>query len=443
MTKITFIGAGSLGFTEELVRDILTFPLLEDAHIALMDINAERLEFARQTIVKLIEAGKRPATVSATLERVEALTGADMVLTTILAGSTEVWRHDIEIPKKYGVDINVGDTRGPAGIFRFLRTLPPMMAILRDMEKYCPNAVLLNYTNPMAMLCGALQRQTSIPVTGLCHSVQGTAIMLSQWIGAAPNEIDYTCAGINHQAWYLEYKWNGRDATPLIHKAITERPEIYNEEIVRNEMYLALGYYVTESSGHNSEYNWWFRKRPDLIEKYCTHGTGWNPGEFAYILKEYQLTEATWKEGVKTELAKEVTRGDLARGLEYAAYIINALKGGDAFKFNGNVPNSHLITNLPEGACVEVPVYVDKSGFHPLHVGALPPECALLTQLSSGIEEMAITAALTGDPTMVYRAICHDPLTASVLSLAEIRQMTNELFARHKDYLPQFKQFSV
>jgi alpha-galactosidase len=200
---------------------------------------------------------------------------------------------------------------------------------------------------------------------------------------------------------------------------------------------------VTESSGHNSEYNWWFRKRPDLIEKYCTHGTGWNPGEFAYILKEYQLTEATWKEGVKTELAKEVTRGDLARGLEYAAYIINALKGGDAFKFNGNVPNSHLITNLPEGACVEVPVYVDKSGFHPLHVGALPPECALLTQLSSGIEEMAITAALTGDPTMVYRAICHDPLTASVLSLAEIRQMTNELFARHKDYLPQFKQFRV
>ena len=443
MTKITFIGAGSLGFTEELVRDILTFPLLEDAHIALMDINAERLEFARQTIVKLIEAGKRPATVSATLERVEALTGADMVLTTILAGSTEVWRHDIEIPKKYGVDINVGDTRGPAGIFRFLRTLPPMMAILRDMEKYCPNAVLLNYTNPMAMLCGALQRQTSIPVTGLCHSVQGTAIMLSQWIGAAPNEIDYTCAGINHQAWYLEYKWNGRDATPLIHKAITERPEIYNEEIVRNEMYLALGYYVTESSGHNSEYNWWFRKRPDLIEKYCTHGTGWNPGEYAYILKEYQNTEATWKKTVKERLTAPLTLGDIQRGLEYAAYIINALKGGDAFKFNGNVPNTSLITNLPEGACVEVPVLVDKAGFHPLHVGALPPECALLTQLSSGIEEMAITAALTGDPTMVYRAICHDPLTASVLSLAEIRQMTNELFARHKDYLPQFKQFRV
>jgi alpha-galactosidase len=302
---------------------------------------------------------------------------------------------------------------------------------------------LLNYTNPMAMLCSALQRRTFITVTGLCHSVQGTAKMLADWIGAPFNEIDYTCAGINHQAWYLDYKWNGQDAYPLIHKAITTRPEIYNEEIVRNEIYLAIGKYVTESSGHNSEYNWWFRKRPDLIEKYCIHGTGWNPGEYAYILKEYQNTEATWKEMVKERLAQPLTAEDLARGEEYAAYIINALKGGSPFKFNGNVPNTKLVTNLPDGACVEVPVYVDKAGFHPLQVGALPAECALLTQLSSGIEEMAVTAALTGDPVMVYRAICHDPLTASVLSLAEIRQMTNELFAQHKDYLPQFKHHKV
>jgi alpha-galactosidase len=443
MTKITFLGAGSLGFTAGLVRDILTFPLLADAHISLMDIDAERLDFAHKTILKLIETGKYPARVTATLDRVEALKSADVVLTTILSGSTEVWRHDIEIPKKYGVDINVGDTRGPSGIFRFLRTLPPMMDIVRDMEKYCPNAILLNYTNPMAMLCGALQRQTFIPVTGLCHSVQGTAMMLAVWIGALWPEVNYVCAGINHQAWYLKYEVSGQDAYPQIYKAVTENHDIYNEEQVRNEMYLALGYYVTESSGHNSEYNWWFRKRPDLIEKYCTHGTGWNPGEYAYILKEYQNTEATWKDGVHAELARELTPSDLARGLEYAAYIINALKGGDPFKFNGNVPNTKLITDLPDGACVEVPVYVDKGGFHPIHVGALPPECALLTRLSSGIEEMAITAALSGDPTMVYRAICHDPLTASVLSLTEIRQMTNDLFTRHKDYLPQFKIHKV
>jgi alpha-galactosidase len=443
MTKIAFIGAGSLGFTQDLVRDILTFPLLEDTHIALMDINAERLEFAKTSIQKIFTAGKYPATVTATMDRAEALRGADVVLTTILSGSTDVWRHDIEIPKKYGVDINVGDTRGPSGIFRFLRTLPPMMDIVRDMERYCPNAVLLNYTNPMAMLCGALQRQTAIRVTGLCHSVQGSAMMLADWIGAPYEEIDYLCAGINHQAWYLEYKWKGQDAYPLIYKAITERPEIYNEEIVRNEMFLALGKYVTESSGHNSEYNAWFRKRPDLIEKYCTHGTGWNPGEYAYILKEYQQTEATWRDIVKEDLAKTLTASDLERGQEYAAFIVNALKGGEPFKFNGNVPNTQLVSNLPQGACVEVPVLVDRTGFHPMHVGALPAECALLTSFSSGIEELAIQGALTGDPVAIYRAIAHDPLTMAVLSLAEIRQMTNEMFAQNKEYLPEFKIHKV
>ena len=443
MTKITFIGAGSLGFTGELVRDILTFPLLEDATISLMDIHAGRLEWAKKGVEKLIAAGNRPAKVEATLDRAEALKGADVVLTTILAGSTEVWRHDIEIPKKYGVDINVGDTRGPSGIFRFLRTINPMMDIVRDMEKYCPNAVLLNYTNPMAMLVSAIQKQSFISTTGLCHSVQGTAMMLAEWIGAKYEDVDYLCAGINHQAWYLDFKWNGEDAYPLIHKAITEREEIYNADQVRNEVYLALGKYVTESSGHNSEYMAWFRKRPDLIEKYCTHSTNWNPGEYAYILKEYQHNEATWEDQVKQRLAEPLTEEDLQRQHEYAAYIINALKGGEPFKFNGNVQNTKLITNLPEGACVEVPVLVDRAGFHPMHVGALPPECALLTGLSSGIEELAIEGSLAGDPVAIYRAIAHDPLTSAVLSLAEIREMTNELFAQHKDYLPQFKHYSV
>lgn len=442
MIKITFIGAGSIGFTRELVRDILTFPLLENVHLALMDVDAERLDFAKRSVEKIIALGKYPATVTATLDRVEALRDANVVLTTILAGATDVWRHDIEIPKKYGVDINVGDTRGPSGIFRFMRTLPPMMDIVRDMEKYCPKATLLNYTNPMAMLCGAIQRSSFIPTTGLCHSVQGTAQMLGWWIGAGLDEITYTCAGINHQAWYLDFRVNGEDAYPAIYKAVTEEPEIYNMEIVRNEMFLALGKYVTESSGHNSEYNWWFRKRPDLIEKYCIHGTGWNPGEYAYILKEYQEREVSWKNEVKDWFAAD-TPITLDRGHEYAAYIINALLGGEMYKFNGNVPNTNIITNLPQGACVEVPVLVDKDGFHPIHVGALPPECAILTNVSSQIEEMAITATLSGNPTMVYRAICHDPLTAAVLSLAEIKTMVNEMFAQNKDYLPQFKHFTV
>ena len=393
MTKITFIGAGSLEFTRSLVRDILTFPLLADATICLMDINAERLDWSRQMVSRIVQMGNYPAKIETTTDRAEALRGADVVLVTILSGGTEVWRHDIEIPKKYGVDTNIGDTRGPSGIFRALRTIPVMVSIVKDMERYCPNAMMLNYTNPMAMLCRAMQRSTFIPVTGLCHSVQGTARMLADWIGAQYEEIDYLCAGINHQAWYLEYKWNGKDAYPLIRKAVTERPEIYNEEIVRNEMFLHLDYYVTESSGHNSEYNWWFRKRPDLIEKYCTHGTGWNPGVYAYILHEYQSTEKTWSEEVKEWLARE-TPISLEREHEYAAYIINALKGGETFSFNGNVPNTQLITNLPDGACVEVPVFVDKAGFHPVHVGQLPPQCITLNHVSVMVEEMAVEAAL-------------------------------------------------
>jgi len=442
MIKIAFIGAGSLGFTRGLVRDVLTFPLLQDATLALMDIDPERLEFAQKSVQRIIDMGKYPARVTATLDRVEALRDADVVLVTILAGSTEVWRYDIEIPKQFGVDINVGDTRGPSGIFRALRTIPVMLDIVKDMERYCPNATLLNYTNPMAMLCRALQRESFIRMTGLCHSVQGTAMMLADWIGAPYKEITYTCAGLNHMAWYLNFNLNGKDAYPLIRKAITERPEIYNEEIVRNEMFLHLDYFVTESSGHNSEYNAWFRKRRDLIEKYCTRGTGWNPGEYAYILKEYQIAERIWKDEARQWFAAE-TPIELERGEEYAAFIINALMGGDPFQFNGNVPNTSLVTNLPQGACVEVPVWVSRKGFEPVHVGELPPQCATLTNLTAQIEEMAVEGALTGDPRLIFQAIAYDPLTSAVLSLAEIKQMVNQMFAQNKDYLPNFKRLTV
>lgn len=441
MTKITFIGAGSLGFTRGLVRDILTFPLLKDSTLSLMDINAERLDFAQKSVQRIVDMGKYPAKVEATMDRVEALKGADVVLCTILVGETDVWRYDIEIPKKYGVDINVGDTRGPSGIFRAMRTIPVMLSIVKDMERYCPGAVMLNYTNPMAMLCRSMQRETFIPVTGLCHSVQGTAMMLADWIGAPMEEITYTCAGINHQAWYLKYEWNHKDAYPLIREAM-KRPEVYNEEIVRNEMFQHLDYYVTESSGHNSEYNWWFRKRPDLIEKYCTHGTGWNPGEYAYTLKEYQETEHTWKDEAKQWFAKD-TPIDLDRGHEYAASIINALKGGDIFHFNGNVPNTSIITNLPEGACVEVPVFVDRGGFHPIHVGPLPPQCVALNHVSVSVEEMAVEAVITGNPRLIFQAIAYDPLTAAVLPLAEIKTMVNEMFQMNHDYLTTFNHFEA
>jgi len=442
MKKIAFIGAGSFGFTRSLVRDILSFPALEDSVIALMDIDVNRLSAIKKAVDKIVAAGKYPAKVIATTDRAEALKDADGVVCTILAGGVSIWRYDVEIPKKYGVDINVGDTRGPAGIFRALRTIPVMLDICRDIEHYCPDAIFLNYTNPMAMLCRAMQGQSNVKVTGLCHSVQGTAAMLAKWIGAPMDEITYLCAGINHQAFYLQYKWNGKDAYPLIRKAITENKEIYNEEIVRNEMYLNLDYYVTESSGHNSEYNAWFRKRPDLIEKYCTHGTGWNPGAYAYILNEYLARETTWEKEIDDWLAEETV--DLKRGGEYAAYIFNATIGdGTMFEFNGNVRNFGLIDNLPEGCCVEVPVLASKRGLDPIHVGPLPEHLAILINTSARCEELAVEGAITGDPRKIFHSICFDPLTSAVLSLDEIKQMVNDMFEANRNWLPQFKHFKV
>lgn len=418
------------------MRDILTFPALSDATLALMDIDRERLEFITTAVNRIIEAGNYPAKVISTLDRREALDGADGVVCTILQGGVDVFRSDIEIPKKYGVDINVGDTRGPSGIFRALRTIPVMLDICRDIEELCPDALLLNYTNPMAMLCRAMLGETRVKLTGLCHSVQGTAMMLARWIGAPYEEITYLCAGINHQAWYLDFRWNGKDAYPLIREAVETRPEIYNEEQVRNEMFLHLDYYVTESSGHNSEYNAWFRKRPDLIEKYCTHGTGWNPGHYAYILNEYQKVADTWRDHIREQLEAPVR---LERGHEYAASIFNAVIGdGEMFEFNGNVLNNALIDNLPPRCCVEVPVLASRRGLNPMKVGPLPPQLALLNSISAQCEELAVQGALEGDRRKVFHAVCYDPLTSAVLSLAEIRQMVDEMFEANRGWLPQF-----
>ena len=443
MARIAFIGAGSFGFTRTLVKDILTFPILEDSTIVLMDIHEERLDYITKAVKKIIAAGKYPAKVIATTDRVKALKGADAVICTILSGEVDVWKYDIEIPKKYGVDTNVGDTRGPSGIFRALRTLPVMLSICQDIEKYCPNAIFLNYTNPMAMLCHGMQKTSKVTVSGLCHSVQGTAGMLAKWAEVPAEEVDYVCAGINHQAWYLEFKHKNKDLYPILEKAVRTKKKIYNEEQVRNEMFLHLGYYVTESSGHNSEYNPWFRKRPDLIKKYCTKGTGWNPGEYAFILKGYSERNKNrkWQKDIEAWLAKPEI--DIKRGHEYAAFIINAWMGGDLFKFNGNVPNKGLISNLPYDACVEVPVVAGRNKLDAIYVGELPPQLAALNNLSVAIENMAVEASLAGDPEMVFHAIAYDPLTSAVLSLAEIRKMVQEMFNKNKAYLPQFKNLKI
>ena len=436
--KIAFIGSGSFIFTRNLVRDILTYPAFTDCEIALMDINEENLERSRQAVEKIISSGKYPAKVTSTMNRAEALQGADGVLTTIQVGGREAAVCDISIPKEYGVSYAIGDTRGPAGIFRFMRTLPAMLEILHDIEKYCPNAVFLNYTNPMAMLCRAMQGVSKVTLSGLCHSVQETSMMLARWIDAPLNEITYTCAGINHQAHYLEFKWNGKDAYPLIRKAISESPEILKEEPVRNEMFLHLGYYVTESSFHNSEYNAWFRKRPDLREKFNISRD---------CLSFFKEMDKKSKEGedFRTTEFKKWMEGpiDLKRGHEYAACIFNAVFGDNTlFEFNGNVRNFGLIDNLPEGCCVEVPVLASKKGLSPIRVGKLPPQLAILNQLNASCEELAVEGALEGDPQKIYHACLYDPLTSAVCSMHEVKEMVERMFAAEAQWLPQFKTLS-
>ena len=435
MKKFAFIGAGSYIFTRNLVRDLFTFPAFEDCHIALMDINPLRLEKITACVNKINAAFGNKATVTSTMNRAEALEGADGVVCTVFNGDIDIWRYDVEIPKQFGVDTNIGDTRSVSGMFRALRNIPLMLDICRDIEELCPHAVFLNYTNPMSMLCKAMQANTKVCVTGLCHSVQGTAAQLAQWIGADESEITYLCAGVNHQAFFLEFKRNGVDAYPQIFEAVKKK-EIYESDIVRCEMLKHLDYFPTESSGHNSEYNAWFRKRPDLIEKYCTGGTSWNPGEYAFSLNLRIKRKETWPEDIKKWIAE---KPDTKRGQEYAANIFNAIFGDNAlYTFNGNVLNTGLIDNLPENSCVEVPVLASKNGIQPMHVGPLPAHLATLVGTTARIEDMIAEAAVTGDRRLVLHAVQLDPLTSAVCSLEEIDQMVNLLFEKNRDYLPAF-----
>lgn len=431
MRKIVIIGAGSFNFTCSITRDILTFPALSDAKIVLVDLpeGAEKMEAARAVIQKTIEKGKYAATVESTFSRAHALEGADAVIITIRNDLTiDAWSKDLSIPKKYGVDTVIGDTRGPSGVFRFLRSAPALLAICRDIEKYAPGAVVLNYSNPMDIVCSYLRKMTRLNLIGLCHSVQGTSAMLAEWIGADLKDITYLCAGINHQAFFLKYQYQGKDAYPLIKKAL-ENEEIYKKEMVRNEMYLHLGYYPTESSGHNSEYNAWFRKRQDLIDRYC-------PDSYASSVRIITEREKTRAEKMRRMVEQDEI--DLKRGKEYAACILNAVLGdGDLFEFNGNVENRGLITNLPQGATVEVPVTASKAGFRPYGVGDLPRQLAALNYQNAQAEELAVEGCMEGDRNKIYLSAVCDPLTGAVCSLEEIRKLVDEMFDANQAAIQQ------
>ena len=432
MKKIVIIGAGSFNFSRAISRDIFTFPALADSHIVLVDIpEGEKYMLAAEKFIqRVIDKGGYAGKVESTFDRRAALKDADVVLITF-RNDIEIptWERDLTIPKKYGVDVVIGDTRGPSGIFRFLRSAPVLKAFANDILELCPEALVLNYTNPMCMVTSYMEH-CGVKLTGLCHSVQGTAAMLAKWIGADMKDVTYKCAGVNHQAFYYEYKVNGKDAYPEILKA-AEKPEIYKSEAVRIEMMKGLGYFVTESSGHNSEYNAWFRKRQDLIDKYI-------PDSYANSVKIITKRNATRDDDMAKALAED--KVSLARGQEFAAYIINAVLGdGEMFEFNGNIRNNGLIDNLPDDVIVEVPIVASKRGLQPIKVGKLPRQIAALNTVTAQGEELAVEGCLAGDKEMIYHACVNDPLTAAVCSLEEIKRMVEEMFEANKEYLPQFK----
>jgi alpha-galactosidase len=430
MPKISFIGAGSTVFAKNLLGDILSFPELAEAHITLFDIDAERLRTSEIVAQRVAEAlGARPV-IEATTDRRRAFDGADYAICMIqVAGYRPGTVTDFEVPKRYGLRQTIADTLGIGGIMRGLRTIPVLLEMCRDMEALCPEVTFLQYVNPMAINCWAINRASSIKTIGLCHSVQGTAEQLAHDIGVPVEAINYVCAGINHMAFYLRFERDGEDLYPRIRRVIEEgRVPEWNR--VRYELFRRVGYFVTESSEHFSEYVPWFikRDRPDLIERF-------NIPLDEYIARcENQIAE--W-EGLRAELEGGAPI-EVKRSHEYGSLIIHSLETGQPRVIYGNVMNHGLIDNLPQGCCVEVPCLVDKNGIQPTRIGALPPQLAALMQTNINVQALTVEAALTGKREHIYHAAMLDPHTAAELSLDEIWSLVDELIAAHEGWLPQF-----
>jgi alpha-galactosidase len=442
MPKISLIGAGSVVFTRNLCSDILLTPALQDSVISLMDIDPTRLKQAQELVQAIIDQRKLKARVEATTSQHDAVQDADYVVTTFQQGGLGAYELDIEIPKKYGVEQCVGDTLGPGGVFRSLRTIPVLLDLCEDMEDVAPNALLLNYVNPMAANCWAVAAATGRPHVGLCHSVQGTSEMLAKWIEAPYDEVVFLCAGINHQAFYLEFRRGQEDLYPLIWEAI-QRPEVYAEEPVRIELMKYFGYFVTESSGHASEYVPYFRKtaamvNEDLIPRFKDERNYWfdfgrTGGYLRHCLARLEKSQDDYQELIAGNKALPTQRTH-----EYGSYIMEAIETNRPTRINGNIPNIGLITNLPQGCCVEVPCLVDGSGIQPTVVGEIPPQLAALNRTNINVQELIVEAALSGETEAVYHAVMLDPLTAAVCTLPQIHSMVTEMLQAQAQWLPQF-----
>ncbi len=440
MTSIALIGSGSLVFTRRLCSDILLTPALANCEIRLMDIDPVRLGQSEQVVSSIVRRMGSAACVKATLDQRAAVTGADYVITTFQAGGLEAFQLDIEIPSQYGIEQCVGDTLGPGGVFRALRTIPVLLQLCADLDEVAPNALILNYVNPMAMNCWAIDKAAGWPHVGLCHSVQGTSEMLAEWIDVPYAEVNFVCAGINHQAFFLEFRRGRQDLYPQIKQAV-QAARIYGSEPVRIEMMNRFGYFVTESSGHASEYLPYFRKTKAMIEnqlasKFTDESRGWydfgrTGGYLRQCMDRLAQYNSEFDEVVASELLTE-------RSHEYGVGIIEAIETNVPCKVNGNVPNRQLMSSLPPGCCVEVPCLVDSSGIQPCVVADYPAQLAGLNRTNINVQELVVEAALTGNKEAVHHAVLLDPLSAAVGTLPQLHYMVDEMLEAQAQWLPQF-----
>ena len=433
MAKIVLIGAGSHVFSKHLVTDILTYPELRDSTITLMDIAAEPLVLITDYARKIVEQNGFTTRIESTTNRQEALDGADYVLTTIKVGD---WQPSSakSVSEYHGVELGRGDTLGAGGVFYGARHVPAILEICRDMERLCPHAWLMNYTNPMAIITWAVNDYTHVKNVGLCHSVPHTATTLAKYLGIPAGELEYWVAGINHMAWFLELKWQGQDAYPRLRERF-KTPEIYGApdanyngpDIVRAEIYKAFGYFVTESSRHMSEYVPYFQKSPESIAKFKAINR--RPGQKTRLQEDEELR-------AQIDSNEKIP---LEHSSEYGSIIINAIETGKPARFNGNVKNTGLITNLPYGCCVEVPCLADGEGIHPCHVGDLPPQLAALNRSNINVQELAVRGIMEKDKTKILQAVLLDPLTSAVLTIDEIKEMVDNMFKAEKEYMKGYK----
>ena len=443
MTKITFMGAGSTIFAKNILGDSMLSDALKSSHIALYDIDAQRLEESKLMLDTLnTNTNEGRATISTYLgveNRKDALRGAKFVVNAIQVGGYEPSTViDFEIPKKYGLRQTIADTLGIGGIFRSLRTIPVMFDFARDMEEVCPDAWMLNYTNPMCMLTAAMLQGTAIKTVGLCHSVQVCASHLLKHLEIETTDLNWKIAGINHQAWLLEVTDGGKDLYPEIKKRAAEKNAAARQkgadkhgDMVRFEIMKHFGYYITESSEHNAEYCPYFIKSqyPELVQ------------EFNIPLDEYIRRCINQIKGWEKQRDEIVKNPELShcRSHEYGSYIMEAMVTDVPYRIHGNVMNSGLITNLPTNACVEVPCLVDKNGVQPIHVGALPEQCAAYNRTNINPQILTVEAAMTLKKDCIYQAAMLDPHTAAELTLDQIVAMCDDLIEAHGDMLPTYK----